>query len=134
MFGGIAAAGAVAASGLFGWLLSLPDVLDSASTVKAIYYMSFLTGGVTYAAAFGLLAAGITITAYFARRFPLWLAIVGMIVAFAGELSWFSLVTFPANFFIPITRYLGFLWMLLVALVLGRSQRTTPALNPVGAH
>jgi hypothetical protein len=129
LFGGIAAAGAVASSGLFGWLLSLPDVLDSASTVKAIYYMSFLTGGVTYATAFGLLAAGITITAYFARRFPLWLAIIGMIVAFAGELSWFSLVSFPANFFIPVTRYLGFLWMLLAAFILGRGQRSGPVLS-----
>ena len=134
LFGGITAAGAVAFSGLFGWLLSLPDVLSSTSTVKAIYYMSFLTGGVTYAAAFGLLAAGITITAYFARRLPLWLAIVGMIVAFAGELSWFGLVTFPANFFIPITRYLGFLWMLLAAFILGRSHRTAPALSPAEAR
>jgi hypothetical protein len=133
LFGGLTAAIAVIFSGLFGWVLSLPDVLDSISTVKAVYYMSFLTGGVTYAAAFGLFAAGISITGYFSRHLPLWLAVVGMVVAFAGELSWFSLVAFPANFFIPITRYLGFLWMLLVAVQLTRNHRDLADRSPAEA-
>jgi hypothetical protein len=39
-----------------------------------------------------------------------------------GELSWFSLVAYPANFFIPITRFLGYLWMLLAAIALTRNR------------
>jgi hypothetical protein len=46
-----------------------------------------------------------------------------MLVAIAGELSWFSLIAYPANFFIPITRYLGFIWMLSVAIALTRNRK-----------
>jgi len=52
---------------------------------------------------------------------------LGMVVAITGELSSFSLITFPANFFIPITRYLGFLWMLSVALALTKNRTTEHA-------
>src|SRR5215469_6803966 len=45
LFGGLTGAGAVALSGLFGWVLSLPDVVASASTAKAVYFLSFLFGG-----------------------------------------------------------------------------------------
>jgi hypothetical protein len=46
-----------------------------------------------------------------------------MIMAITGELSWFSLIAFPANFFIPITRYLGFIWMILAAVALRKDRR-----------
>jgi hypothetical protein len=46
-----------------------------------------------------------------------------MVLAIAGELSWFSLIAFPANFFIPITRYLGFIWMLSIAIALTKSRK-----------
>jgi hypothetical protein len=71
---------------------------------------------------FGLLAAGVTITGYFAGLLPRWLFIVGMIVAVAGELSSLSLITFPATFFIPITRFGGFVWLILMGLQLPKSR------------
>jgi threonine/homoserine/homoserine lactone efflux protein len=46
-----------------------------------------------------------------------------MTVAVAGEFSSLSLITYPANFLIPITRYLGFIWMLFVAVNLTRNRR-----------
>ena len=46
-----------------------------------------------------------------------------MVVAFAGELSSLSLVTYPANYLIPVTRYIGFIWMLAVAISLSRNRR-----------
>ena len=75
-----------------------------------------------YAVGFGLLAAGVSVTSFFARTLPRWLVVLGMIVAIAGELSWLSLIAYPANFFIPVTRYLGLIWMLLVAIKLTRSR------------
>jgi hypothetical protein len=122
LFGGLTAASALFLSGIAGWILSLPDVFADAPVVKAIYFLSFLCGGALYAVGFGLLAAGVSVTSYFMRLLPRWLVAFGMFIAIAGELSSLSLLTFPANFFIPITRYLGFIWMISVALVLTRSR------------
>ncbi len=129
LFGGLTAALALFFSGMTGWILSLPEVLASAPLAKAIYFLSFLSGGVFYAVGFGLLAAGISVTSWFTRLLPRWLVALGMFVAVAGELSSLSLITFPANFFIPITRYIGFVWMILAAVTLvrvPRSLRTSP--------
>jgi len=48
-------------------------------------------------------------------------------VAIAGEFSSLSLVTYPANFLIPITRYLGFIWLLLAAVKLTASRHLEQA-------
>ena len=122
-FGGLTATFALILSGLSGWVVSLPDIAASAPLAKAIYFFSFLSGGVAYAVGFGLLAAGVSVTSYFTRHLPRWLVALGMIVAVAGEFSSLSLIAYPANFLIPITRYLGFIWMLLVAVNLTRNRR-----------
>jgi len=122
-FGGLTATFALILSGLSGWIVSLPDIAASAPLAKATYFFSFLSGGVAYAVGFGLLAAGVSITSYFTRHLPRWLVAFGMIVAVAGEFSSLSLIAYPANFLIPITRYLGFIWMLLVAVSLTRNRR-----------
>lgn len=107
-------------SGITGWVLSVEGVTTSPEVVKAIYVVSFLCGGVFYAVGFGLLAAGVSVTCYFQRLLPNWLTAMGMILAITGELSWFSLIAYPANFFIPITRFLGFAWMIAIAVVLAK--------------
>lgn len=123
LFGGVSAAVALFLSGMAGWALSVPEVSASAAVAKAIYFLSFLSGGAFYAVGFGLLAAGISITSYFTRLLPRWLVALGMFIALAGEISSLSLITFPANFFIPITRYVGFLWMLFAAAALRKDRR-----------
>ncbi|WP_433965014.1 hypothetical protein [Tunturiibacter gelidiferens] len=110
LFGGLTASNVLILSGLFGWVLSLPDVAASVSMVRAIFFLSFLFGGAAYAVGFGLLAAGVSVTSYFYHLLPRWLIALGMLVAVAGEFSSLSLVAYPANFLIPITRYLGFVW------------------------
>jgi hypothetical protein len=92
--------------------------------VRAILFLSFLFGGAAYAVGFGLLAAGVCVASYFPRLLPRWLIALGMLVAVAGEFSSLSLVVYPANFLIPITRYLGFIWLLLAAVKLTKSRRT----------
>jgi hypothetical protein len=124
LLGGLVATIALFFSGTAGWILSVPDVSDSPAIVKAIYFFSFLCGGVLYAIGFGLLAAGISVTSYFMRLLPRWLTFLGILLAITGELSWFSLIAYPANFFIPITRFVGFIWMLLAAIALTRFRKT----------
>jgi hypothetical protein len=123
LFGGLVAAVALFFSGTAGWILSVPDVSDSTAVVKAIYFFSFLCGGVLYAIGFGLFAAGVSVISYFVRLLPRWLTFLGIAVAITGELSWFSLIAYPANFFIPVTRFVGFIWMLLAAITLTRSRK-----------
>jgi hypothetical protein len=133
LFGGLTAANALILSGLFGWVLSLPDVATSVSMVRALLFLSFLFGGAVYAVGFGLLAAGVCVTSYFYRFLPRWLIALGILVAFAGEFSSLSLVVYPANFLIPITRYLGFIWLLLAAVKLTKSRDEKSAVAVVEA-
>jgi hypothetical protein len=48
---------------------------------------------------------------------------LGMLLAVTGELSSLSLIAYPANFFIPVTRYLGLIWMVSVAVALTKNRR-----------
>jgi hypothetical protein len=56
-----------------------------------------------------------------------------MLMALTGELSSLSLVAYPANFFIPITRYLGLIWMFAVAVTLTGSRKGEQAAAVSGA-
>ena len=121
--GGLIATIALILSGSVGWILSVPEVLASAQIVKAVNFLNFLLGGVVFAVGFGLLTAGVSVTCYFMRLLPRWPVGLGMLLALTGELSSLSLVAYPANFFIPITRYLGFIWMFSVAVALTRDRK-----------
>ncbi len=122
--GGLTATFALILSGIMGWVLSVPEVSASAQVVKAIFFLCFLFGGTVYAVGFGLLAAGVSVTSYFMRLLPRWMVVLGMLLAMTGELSSLSLIAYPANFFIPITRYLGLIWMVSVAVALTRNRTT----------
>jgi hypothetical protein len=118
LFGGFAASGMLAACALCSWVLSVPEVNASAPVTRALYVLSFLFGGTAFAAGFGLLAAGVSLTSYFARLLPQWLMWFGMVVAVAGVLSTFSLIASPMEYAIPITRFGGILWLIAVAVML----------------
>ena len=118
LLGGLIATIALILSGIVGWILSVPEVLASAPVVKAVSFLNFLLGGAVFAVGFGLLAAAVSVTCYFMRLLPRWLVAFGMLMALTGELSSLSLIAYPANFFIPITRYLGLIWMFSVAVAL----------------
>jgi hypothetical protein len=53
-----------------------------------------------------------------------------MIVAVAGELSYLSLIAYPANLAIPVTRFVGFVWLILVGGRLPKTLRRTEAASP----
>jgi hypothetical protein len=122
LLGGLTATIALILSGITGWVLSVPEVSASAQIVKAIFFLCFLLGGAVYSVGFGLLAAGVSVTSYFMRLLPRWMVVLGMLLAITGELSSFSLIAYPANFFIPITRYLGLIWMVSVAVALTKNR------------
>jgi hypothetical protein len=127
LFGGFAASGAIAISGLCTWVLSVPEAASSLVAARVLYFLSFLFGGVGFSVAFGLLAAGVSVTSHFVRLLPRWLVVVGMIVAVAGEFSSLSLIAYPANLAIPVTRFVGFAWLILVGGLLPKTFRHSGA-------
>jgi len=133
LFGGFAASGTIAISALCTWVLSVPEVSASLVATRVLYFISFLFGGAGFAVAFGLLAAGVSVTSHFARLLPRWLTVLGMIVAVAGELSYLSLIVYPANLAIPVTRFVGFAWLILVGGRLPETLRRTEAASGEGA-
>jgi len=132
LFGGFAASGAIAVSSLCTWVLSVPEVVASLVATRVLYFMSFLFGGAGFAVAFGLLAAGVSVTSHFARLLPRWLVVLGMIVAVAGALSFLSLIAYPANLAIPVTRVVGFAWLILVGGLLPKTLRRTEVASQEG--
>jgi hypothetical protein len=127
LLGGLTATMALILSGVAGWVLSVPEVSASAQIVKAIFFLCFLFGGVVFAVGFGLMTAGVSVTCYFMQLLPRWLLVLGMLLAFTGELSSLSLIAYPANFFIPITRYLGLIWMVAAAVALTKHRKLADA-------
>jgi hypothetical protein len=123
LFGGFAASGAIVASALCTWVLSVPEVSASLVATRVLYFLAFLFGGAGFAVAFGLLAAGVSVTSHFARLLPRWLVVLGMIVAAAGEVASLSLVAYPANIAIPVTRFVGFAWLILLGTRLPKTLR-----------
>jgi hypothetical protein len=110
--GGLGASGALAAASLCLWVLSVPEVSASLSAVRALHFLIFLCGGAFFSGAFGLLAAGVSVTSYSVRLLPPWLVWIGLLIAAAGSISTVSLVAVPLTFAIPITRFGGFVWLL----------------------
>jgi hypothetical protein len=55
-----------------------------------------------------------------------------MIVAAAGELSSLSLIAYPANLAIPVTRFVGFAWIILLGGRLPKTLRRAEGASPEG--
>jgi hypothetical protein len=118
LFGGFSAAliGIVSASIL--WGMAHPGVAQDGPLTVALYYFGNALGGPGYAVTFGLLLAGVSIPALFRRLVPRWIAILGLALAVFGELGWLNL-EFPSTlFFIPLTRFPGFVWMIAIGFAL----------------
>lgn len=114
LYGGLAASFALTACSVVLWVMARPEIANDLLLTKALYSVSFGFGGFGYSVPLALLAAGVSIPVLFYRLVPKWMAILGLIVAGLGVLSWLSLELVPATFFIPLTRFPGFIWMIAV--------------------
>jgi hypothetical protein len=120
-FGGIATAVNMIVSSSLLWAMSNPGVAQDPTLVQALYRFDFALGGPGFSVPFGLLIAGIAVTAGIGRLLPRWLALIGLLIALAGELSWFEIIFPKLLFLIPLTRFPGFLWLIVAGFLLPRS-------------
>lgn len=110
------------AGGLTTWTLLHPVVVQTPPVVLALYYLAYALGGPGFSIPMGLLMAGISISALLHRLLPKWICILGILLAVAGELSWFHLISPSVLFLIPLTRFPGFIWLIAVAFALTRTM------------
>jgi hypothetical protein len=123
LFGGLMTAFNMAASALVLWVMAYPGIAQDASILRALYYLSFALGGPGFSVPLGLLIAGVSVTAMFARLLPKWLVVFGVVLAAIGELSCLDLITPMALPLIPLTRFPGFVWLIAVGFALPKTGR-----------
>jgi hypothetical protein len=123
LFGGLATAMGLVVSSSFLWAMTYPGISEDANLLQALYRVSFGLGGPGYSVFFGLLAAGVSITAGLYKLLPKWIVILGLVVAVAGELSWFEILNVKFLPLIPLTRFPGFVWMIGAGFSLSKLRR-----------
>jgi len=110
--GGLLSSGFLAISGLISWVLSRPEVTASPSLVRAFQDLGYITGGPGHTVFLGLLAAGLAVTALFARLLPRPVVFIGLLFAFIAELSTLSVITDSLAFLLPAGRYPLLIWLI----------------------
>jgi hypothetical protein len=110
-FGGFTASIMLAISGLTTWTMTQPGMVDDLSTLRALQLLSFATGGVGHMVGLGLLLAGVSVPAAFARLMPRWLIWLGLVLAVLAELSSVSLVFPMAALLLPLSRFPALVWL-----------------------
>jgi len=100
-----------------------PGVSQDTVLVRGLYYLQFGFGGPGYTVPFGLLLGGVSITASFGKLLPKWIIVRGPLLAITAELSWMKLVIPKPITLIPLTRFVGFIWLIAAGFCLPKSNR-----------
>ena len=127
LFGGLTTAIGLIIGNSFSWATTYPGIPENPELLHAIYRISFGIGGPGYAVPFGLLAAGISIPAFFFKLLPKWVVVLGIFVAAAGVLSWFEMLNVRLLPLIPLTRFPGFVWIIAAGFTVGKREKKVPA-------
>ena len=132
LFGGLMTAFNLALSALVLWVMAYPGIAQDVSALRPLYYLTFAVGGVGYSVPLGLLFAGISIPSGVFKFLPKWLVVFGLLLAACGELSWLSLIFPKLLFFIPLTRFPGFIWLIIAGFMLPKAlvQRVSSTERP----
>ena len=120
--GGILAAGTLGLTGLLGWTLSRPEISGDVASVRALYVLAFLIGGVGHVAALGLLVAGVAVPGLALGLLPGPLARVGLAIAILCELTTLVLAWTALGPILPVARVTAMCWLLVAGARLGRRR------------
>jgi hypothetical protein len=106
---------------------SRPEVTIDAPLTQAFAFLAFVAGGPAFAVGLGLLIAGSAVPAFVLRLVPRWLAVTGLALAVVGELAWLSMLVEPLQLLIPVTRFVGAVWLIGLGFQLPRNRHEVPA-------
>jgi hypothetical protein len=122
LFGGLMTAFNLALSALLLWVMAYQGIAEDTSVLRALYYMGFAVGGVGYSVPMGLLIAGVAISSGFKKILPKWIVVIGVVIALCGEVSSLSLLFPKLLFLVPLTRFPGFIWLIIVGFMLPKAK------------
>lgn len=131
--GGLLASAFATLSALLQWTLSRPAATAEPAVVRALHDLAFLTGGPAFAVALGLLLAGTAVPALIVGLLPRWLAITGLLLAVAAELSTLVLVTPGFGVLLPIARFGAMAWLIAAGALLPTTRTPRSARQTAGA-
>lgn len=116
--GGLLASTGLALSSLTTWTLSRPEVTSDAALVRALYYLTYLTGGPWHVVTLGLLIAGIAVPGLIVRLIPLPVAWTGLVIAGIAELTTLVLIWPGLSPLLPLARFTGLIWLIVAGALL----------------
>jgi hypothetical protein len=116
--GGLLASAGLGLSSLTAWTLSRPEVTADAPLVRALYYLTYLTGGPWHVVTLGLLIAGISVPGLIAGLLPRALAWTGLIIAGLAELTTLVLIWPGLSPLLPVCRFTGLVWLIVAGVML----------------
>lgn len=123
MAGGVLASAQLGISGLLIWTAAQTAEPGQPGVVRALTELSFATGGPGFTVPFALLIAGVAVPSLILRLTPRALAWSGLVIAVVGVLSTLALLTSALYPLVPISRFGGIIWVLLVSLLLPISRQ-----------
>ena len=128
LFGGLAASFFLALSALSQWVLAQSGVAGAPGAVRVLHWYAFATGGPGHVVPFGLLLAGVSVTAGLTRRLPRWMMVFGLVVAAIAELSTLALILPAAAWLLPLARFPALVWIICAGALLPKGlERAPPA-------
>jgi hypothetical protein len=116
--GGLLASAGLALSSLTAWTLSRPEVTSDPALVRALYYLTYLTGGPWHIVMLGLLIAGIAVPALIVGLLPRPVAWTGLVIAGIAELTTLVLIWPGLSPLLPVARFTGLVWLIVAGALL----------------
>jgi hypothetical protein len=110
--GGLLASAGLALSSLTAWTLSRPEVTSDATLVRALYYLTYLTGGPWHVVTLGLLIAGMAVPGLIVGLIPRPVAWAGLVIAGIAELTTLVLIWLGLSPLLPLARFTGLVWLI----------------------
>jgi hypothetical protein len=121
--GGLLASAGLALSSLTIWTMSRPEVAADAPLVRALYYLTYLTGGPWHVVTLGLLIAGIAVPGLIIGLLPRAVAWTGLVIAALAELTTLVLIWPGLSPMLPVARFAGLVWLIVAGLLLPLRRR-----------
>src|SRR4051794_8111317 len=116
--GGLLASAGLALSSLTAWTLSRPEVTSDPALVRALYYLTYLTGGPWHVVMLGLLIAGIGVPGLIVGLLPRPVAWAGLVIAGLAELTTLVLIWPGLSPLLPVARFTGLIWLIVAGALL----------------
>ena len=125
LFGGFINAFNLSMSSMVLWVMAHPGTAADNDTIRTLYYLMFIIGGVGYSVPMGLLIGGIALASRHLKGPPRWLTVSGFALAAIGLISSFYLIIPAFLYLIPLTRFPGFIWLILMGYKIRTKNRPT---------